>query len=173
MRNHTAIHKDMFHQKSTDWYGLQYLSCSVLNNTNCRSSPCQPNMSHIKPRFFPWFLSLHLHYGEDQASSPSSPVCWTSFMHCFKYSWSFSLIPILAMCCASSVSCVWLFATPGTGACQARLFMGIVQAQCWSGLPCLPPRDLVPLFTQLLKSKTKESPLIIFHLFFQLINNAS
>ena len=42
----------------------------------------------------------------------------------------------------SSLSCVQLFATPWTIARQAPLFMGILQAKYWSGLPRPPPGDL-------------------------------
>ena len=42
----------------------------------------------------------------------------------------------------SHFSHVWLFATPGTVARQARLSMGFSKQEYWSRLPCLPPRDL-------------------------------
>ena len=38
-----------------------------------------------------------------------------------------------------SLSCVWLFATPGTVACQAPLSMGFPRQEYWSGLPFLSP----------------------------------
>ena len=34
------------------------------------------------------------------------------------------------------LSCVWLFVTPWTTACQASLSMGLSRQQFWSGLPC-------------------------------------
>ena len=39
-------------------------------------------------------------------------------------------------------SCVQLFATPWTVACQAHLSMGFSRQEYWSGLPCPPPGDL-------------------------------
>ena len=48
------------------------------------------------------------------------------------------------MCCAvlSCFSCIPLFATPLTVACQAPLSMGISGQEYLSGLPCPPPGDL-------------------------------
>ena len=47
------------------------------------------------------------------------------------------------VCCAvlSGFSCVWLFETPGTAACQAPLSMGFSRQEYWSRLPCPPPGD--------------------------------
>ena len=39
-------------------------------------------------------------------------------------------------------SCVWLFVTLWTVACQAPLSMGFSRREYWSGLPCPPPEDL-------------------------------
>ena len=44
--------------------------------------------------------------------------------------------------CAQSLSCVRLFATPWTVACQAPLSMGFSRQEYWSGLPFPPPGDL-------------------------------
>ena len=41
----------------------------------------------------------------------------------------------LRLQCAQSLSCVWLFATPGTVARQAPLFMGFPKQEDWSRLP--------------------------------------
>ena len=41
-----------------------------------------------------------------------------------------------------SLCLVQLFATPWSVACQAPLAMGLPRQEYWSGLPCLPPRDL-------------------------------
>ena len=41
----------------------------------------------------------------------------------------------------SCFSCVPLFATPWTGACQAPLSMEFSRHEYWSGLPCSPPGD--------------------------------
>ena len=40
------------------------------------------------------------------------------------------------------LSCVQLFATPWTVACQAPLSMGFLRQEYWSGLPCPSPGDL-------------------------------
>ena len=42
----------------------------------------------------------------------------------------------------SCFSCVWLFVTPWTVACQAPLSRGFSRQECWSGLLCSPPGDL-------------------------------
>ena len=49
----------------------------------------------------------------------------------------------LHVCMLSSFSCVWLFATPRTVAHQAALSIGFSRQEYWSGLPCLPPGDLL------------------------------
>ena len=48
----------------------------------------------------------------------------------------------LRVCVLSHFSCVWLFVTLWTIACQAPLSMGLSRKECWSGLPCPPPGDL-------------------------------
>ena len=45
-------------------------------------------------------------------------------------------------CVLSCLSCVQLFATPWTVACQAPLSMGFSRQEYWSGLPCPLPGDL-------------------------------
>ena len=42
----------------------------------------------------------------------------------------------------SHFSCVQLFVTPWTVACQGSLSMGFPRQEYWSGLPCPPPEDL-------------------------------
>ena len=42
----------------------------------------------------------------------------------------------------SYFSCVQLFATVWTVACQAPLSLGFSREEYWSGLPCPPPGDL-------------------------------
>ena len=46
------------------------------------------------------------------------------------------------MCVLSRFSCVQLFVTLWTVACQAPLSMGFSRQEYWSGLSCPPPRDL-------------------------------
>ena len=41
--------------------------------------------------------------------------------------------------CLTRFSCVWLFATLWTIACQVPLSMGFSRQEYWSGLPCPPP----------------------------------
>ena len=48
----------------------------------------------------------------------------------------------LRACMLSHFSCVWLFVTPWTVACQPPLSMGFSRQEHWSGLPCPPPGDL-------------------------------
>ena len=67
--------------------------------------------------------------------------------HMYMYGW----VPLLStrnyhnfvcysvMCVLSCFSCVQLFATPWTVACQAPLSMGFSRQNYWSGLPLLPP----------------------------------
>ena len=59
------------------------------------------------------------------------------------------LISALINCCFAtksiviwSLSCVWLFATPQTSACQVPLSMGLSRQEYWSGLSCPLPGDL-------------------------------
>ena len=42
-----------------------------------------------------------------------------------------------------SLSCVRLFVTPWTVAHKAPLSLGYSRQECWSGLPCPPPADLL------------------------------
>ena len=44
--------------------------------------------------------------------------------------------------CARVFSCVWLFVTPWTVACQAPLSIEISRQEYWSGLPFPSPEDL-------------------------------
>ena len=47
------------------------------------------------------------------------------------------------MCCVlGRFSCVRLFTTLLTAACQALLSVGFSKQEYWSGLPCSPPGDL-------------------------------
>ena len=42
----------------------------------------------------------------------------------------------------SRFSCIQLFVTPWSVACQAPLSIGFSRQEYWSGLPCSPPGDL-------------------------------
>ena len=46
------------------------------------------------------------------------------------------------LCVLSRFSCVWLFVTLWTIACQAPLSVGFSRYEYWSGLPCPPSGDL-------------------------------
>ena len=52
-------------------------------------------------------------------------------------------------CCAKSLNCVWLFATPLNIACQTPLSMGILQARTLEWVACLHPGDLPNTGTEL------------------------
>ena len=54
-----------------------------------------------------------------------------------------SLLEAKLCMCAQSLSCVWLFVTPGTVARQASLSIGLSWQEYWSGLPFSPPEDLL------------------------------
>ena len=45
-------------------------------------------------------------------------------------------------CVLSCFSCIWLFATLWTIACQVPLSMGFFRQEYWSALPCPPPGHL-------------------------------
>ena len=94
---------------------------------------------------------LTLYYGIACVSWKSLPVILFNTMAstCLSYrlfSLSMSHKPVLTMrsrtLLLSHFSRVWLFETLWTVACQAPLYMGILQAEYWSGLPCPPPGDL-------------------------------
>ena len=53
-----------------------------------------------------------------------------------------NLANMCAYCACCHFSCVWLFETLWTVACQAPLFMGYSRQEYWSGLPCPPQEDL-------------------------------
>ena len=89
---------------------------------------------------------MHTHYKYwDQSTDSASAFLWS-------------------LCCAASLSRVWLFATPRTVAHQAPLSMGILQEEYWSGQPCpspggLPHPGIEPKFPALQEdSLASESP---------------
>ena len=49
----------------------------------------------------------------------------------------------VCVCVLNRFSCVSLFATLWTVAHQVPLSMGLSRQECWSGLPCPPPRSLL------------------------------
>ena len=49
----------------------------------------------------------------------------------------------LRVCMLSCFSCVQLFSTPWSVACQVPLSMGFSRQEHWSGLPCPPLGDLL------------------------------
>ena len=55
---------------------------------------------------------------------------------------TFCIITLCMPCMVSCFSCVQLFATPWTVACQALLSMEFSRQEYWSGLPCPSPGDL-------------------------------
>ena len=56
--------------------------------------------------------------------------------------WKYFLFLRVQFVCVCVLSLVRLFAAPCTASCQAPLSMGFSRQEYWSGLPCLPPRDL-------------------------------
>ena len=55
---------------------------------------------------------------------------------------SYTCRAVLRVCCAESLSHVWLSMTPWTIAHQAPLSMGFSRQEYWSGLPCPSPGHL-------------------------------
>ena len=53
-----------------------------------------------------------------------------------------ALLSLWACCMLGRFSCVWIFATPWTIACQSPLSMGLSKKVYWSGLPFHLPGDL-------------------------------
>ena len=49
---------------------------------------------------------------------------------------------VVCVCVCLSLSCVQLFVTPWTVACQVPPSMGFSRQEYWNGLPFLPPGDL-------------------------------
>ena len=62
--------------------------------------------------------------------------------HTETYTWIRDILLAMCVCLLSCFSCVWLFTTPQTLACQAPLCIVFYRQEYWSGLPCLPPADL-------------------------------
>ena len=91
---------------------------------------------------------------------PCNSICWcskrnrrrggkihfydwnTQGLLCFLKLQCIYVIAIIYTCMLSCFSCVWLFVTLWTVACQAPLFMGFSRQEYWSGLPCPSPGHL-------------------------------
>ena len=74
-----------------------------------------------------------------------SYICVHILFHCslLQNTGYSSLCFTIGPCCKwKLLSCVWLFVTPWTVSHQAPLSMEFSRQEYWSGLPCLPPRDL-------------------------------
>ena len=92
-----------------------------------------------------WWLALSLilvrgfNYPEVSYKliSDDSKSEWITISHC-----EFLLHNPVHTCMLSCFSCVQLFATPWTVACQAPLSMEFLRQEYWSGLPCPSPGDL-------------------------------
>ena len=69
------------------------------------------------------------------------PKAFASSLHTLKCGWSPVISFLHVLCCALSLSHIWLFVTPWTVAHQAPLSMGFSRQEYWSGLPCPPPGD--------------------------------
>ena len=64
-------------------------------------------------------------------------LCWD-----WRFVVNICIIIMVHVCGLSHFSCVQLFATLWTIACQSSLSIGFSRHEYWSGLPCLPPGDL-------------------------------
>ena len=92
-----------------------------------------------------WWLSLSLilvrgfNYPEVSYKliNDNSKSEWITISHC-----ELLLHNPVHTCMLSCFSCVQLFATPWTVACQAPLSMEFLRQEYWSGLPCPSPGDL-------------------------------
>ena len=101
-----------------------------------------------------WWVESLLHvksYGrhwgakQDLVSSPQGIFpfwywCKPGNFGFLKKKMKIKVLPVL--CCAESLSCVWISVTPWHTTCQAPLPMGgFSRQEYWSGLPCLPPGE--------------------------------
>ena len=85
--------------------------------------------------------SWNPHIRNNFMSSGKRKVIW---YFCFTFSQPLHVLsrccfPLHACCC---FSCVWLFVTLWTVACQDPLPIGFSRKEYWSGSPCPPPGDL-------------------------------
>ena len=66
---------------------------------------------------------------------------WTQEDRAFLCLFCLFVLVTSRQCCAvlCCFSCVWLFETQWTVACQAALSMGFCRQEYWSGFPCPPP----------------------------------
>ena len=61
---------------------------------------------------------------------------------CCDMDWTLAVLCKVKQAKVKLLSCVRLFATPGTIACQAPLSMRFSKQEYWRGLPCPPPGDI-------------------------------
>ena len=104
---------------------------SRLSQSTSLNSLCHTANSH-------WLWILHMVMYMFQGYSLN--FFTLSFPLCIHKSLLYVCISLA--CMLSHFSCVLLFATPWTVACQAPLSMGFSRQEYWSGLPCPPPTDL-------------------------------
>ena len=96
-----------------------------------------------------WFLLVALYFRTlDLSNDHLTPVSFSVL------SWKMEMLVIMQMLkdycvslliarsCMCVLSCVWLFVTPWTVACQAPRSMGFSRQEYWGGLPLPPPGDL-------------------------------
>ena len=96
----------------------------------------RPSFTQKRPHQGPVFLHPKAQ-GSQSVSFPSNHL-QVVIAHCSfrtKLGWQ-------CACVLSHFSCVQLFVTPGTVACQAPLSMGFSRQEYWSRLPFPPPGDL-------------------------------
>ena len=72
-----------------------------------------------------------------------SPKAANDIISLFSITQEYSAVCVcMCMYVLSRFSCVWLFATPWTIACQAPLSVSFSRQEYWSGWPCPPPGGL-------------------------------
>ena len=72
-----------------------------------------------------------------------SPKAANGIISLFSITQEYSAVCVcMCMYVLSRFSCVWLFATPWTIACQAPLSVSFSRQEYWSGWPCPPPGGL-------------------------------
>ena len=137
------------------WLGEVGWNCSDDGGSSI--SPCSSSnlLSYIWKLFYemqkylkciqrvPCIWTLHMCF----ESTVTSPLCESNkaSLGTQPTQWLCSTTILQSVCSAcelSCFSCVRLWATLWTVACQAPLSMGFSRQEYWSGLPCPPPRDL-------------------------------
>ena len=113
---------------------LIYLLNLALSTRPCLSPPSYPKWEKFLENFF-----LNVLYW----SVANLQSCIRFWRHTTKWLRYNHMYLIIYTCILSCFSCVQLFSTLWTEACQAPLSMGFSRQESWSGLPCPPSGDLL------------------------------